>query len=96
MAAWHQCRQSVAELERFLSAVTAIVTGMHRLGGMSSLALQLNDGMAAVDRLSSSVQWCSRRLASHECAGASLWASDVPVGIASSAMSSCVSLSSGM
>ena len=96
MVAWHECRHSVAELERLLSAVTAIVTNMHRLGGMFALALQVDDGMAAVDRLSSWVQWCSRQLALHECAGASLWASDLPVGIPSPAMSTCGSFSLGM
>ena len=43
----------MAELERLLSVVTAIVSNMQRLGGMTAVALQVDDGMKAVDRLSS-------------------------------------------
>ena len=51
MAQWPQCRHSVAELERLLSEVSVILAGMQRIGGMSSVALQLSDGIAAFDRL---------------------------------------------
>ena len=84
MAPWLQCRHSVAELERLLSDVSVILVGMQRIGGMSSVALQLSDGIAAFDRLYSWVQWCAQQLASHDCAGASLWSSDVPLGSDSS------------
>jgi len=63
MAPWLQCRHSVAELERLLSEVSVILSVMQRIGGMSSVALQLSDGIAAFDRLYAWVQWCHPQLA---------------------------------
>ena len=89
----------MAELERLLSAVTAIVSNMQRLGGLSAVALQVDDSMKAVDRLSSWVELCSRQLSLHDCAGGCLaeWReSEMSEDMSSLAMSSCGSFAAGI